>query len=77
MGIFSIFTGFIYNDIFSKGFVLAAPGWYNVYKAAELQTDAKTIPLSAFMEKGKTGSHGTYWFGVSPAWKVRIRLRHI
>lgn len=59
MGLFSMYTGFIYNDIFSKSMSLFKSGWEwsfpDDYKTG-MQLVAKRIP-------GKT-----YWFGLDWAW---------
>lgn len=53
MGIFAIYTGFIYNDIFSLGLTLAKSGWE--WPSGEGAVDAVT-----------TGA--IYPFGIDPAW---------
>lgn len=53
MGVFSMFTGLIYNDIFSKSMTLFESGW-------EWPRDQNGT-VSAIQ-------HGTYAFGLDPAW---------
>lgn len=53
MGIFAIFTGFIYNDIFSLGLTLAKSGWD--WPSGEGVVDA--------VNNGRV-----YPFGIDPAW---------
>lgn len=60
MGIFSMYTGFIYNDIFSKSMTLFKSGWE--YEFPENYDPTKSISLTA-----KKISH-TYAFGLDWAW---------
>lgn len=63
MGIFSMYTGFIYNDIFSKSMTIFKSGWawefpegYSYARDGAITLIAKKIP-------GKT-----YWMGLDWAW---------
>lgn len=63
MGIFSMYTGFIYNDIFSKSMTIFKSGWawefpegYSYVRDGPVTLIAKKIP-------GKT-----YWMGLDWAW---------
>ncbi|ORX91125.1 putative vacuolar-ATPase subunit [Basidiobolus meristosporus CBS 931.73] len=56
MGLFSIYTGFIYNDIFSRGMHLAPSSWEWPVPTAEKQP----------VEARYVG--GTYYFGLDHAW---------
>lgn len=53
MGLFSIFTGFVYNDIFSKGMHLFHTGW--------------TWPHGNGTIEAVRNGH-TYIFGIDPTW---------
>lgn len=66
MGIFSMYTGLIYNDIFSKSLNLFGSSWTNVYSDGTLQNHtALTLdPKTAY-------SQYPYPFGLDPAWQVR------
>ncbi|CAG7846815.1 V-type proton ATPase subunit a Short=V-ATPase a subunit; AltName: Full=Vacuolar ATPase 98 kDa subunit; AltName: Full=Vacuolar proton pump a subunit; AltName: Full=Vacuolar proton translocating ATPase subunit a [Serendipita indica DSM 11827] len=55
MGLFSIFTGFMYNDIFSKGMHLFHTGW--TWPHGEEDTMLVAVP----------NGH-TYPFGIDPTW---------
>ena len=52
MGVFSMFTGLIYNDIFSKSMTLWDSAW-------EWPHENGTVTAI---------QHGTYPFGLDPAW---------
>lgn len=66
MSLFSMFTGFIYNDWFSKPLRLMPSFWVNTYSPEEL-AGHETLALDP---AGKTMS--TYVFGVDPIWVVII-----
>ncbi|XP_075549552.1 V-type ATPase subunit a family protein Vha100-1 isoform X2 [Dermacentor variabilis] len=62
MGIFSVYTGLIYNDTFSKSFNVFGSSWF-VAKKADYHEQEQLDPVDNFM-----GS--PYPFGVDPAWQL-------
>ncbi|XP_053624657.1 V-type proton ATPase 116 kDa subunit a 1-like isoform X2 [Plodia interpunctella] len=64
LGIFSVITGFLYNDIFSKGFRLMDAYWINTKTKADIE-DNNHITLNAADPTGKFA----YLFGLDPIWK--------
>lgn len=66
MSIFSMYTGFIYNDIFSKSMNIFGSGWKIVYEYRNVSGTEKEFelnPTHAF--KGSP-----YIFGVDPIWQM-------
>lgn len=66
MGIFAIYTGFIYNDIFSKSFNIFGSSW-------TATIDNKTFPpgvhdMLLFPDRDYNGD--AYFFGMDPVWQV-------
>ena len=55
MGLFSMYTGLMYNDIFSKSLHIFRSGWSFA--------DAEGAPLEEGVETGHV-----YPFGLDPAW---------
>ncbi|CAH2240393.1 jg3801 [Pararge aegeria aegeria] len=65
MGIFSMYTGLIYNDMFSKSLNLFGSSWSNVYDEHTLNSS------SDFDLDPKVAYSGTpYPMGLDPAWQV-------
>ncbi|XP_055384766.1 V-type proton ATPase 116 kDa subunit a 1-like [Condylostylus longicornis] len=64
MGLFSIYTGLIYNDIFSKSVNIFGSTWRNVYNKSTVLTN-KDLVLDP-----KTTYNYTYPFGMDPAWQM-------
>ncbi|KAJ0183763.1 hypothetical protein K1T71_000186 [Dendrolimus kikuchii] len=64
LGLFSMYTGFIYNDIFGNTLLLKTPYWLNTFDRAQL---AKTefIEIDPYLETGTP-----YGFGIDPTWTV-------
>ncbi|XP_013184612.2 V-type proton ATPase 116 kDa subunit a 1 [Amyelois transitella] len=64
MGIFSIYTGLIYNDMFSKSLNLFGSSWRNVY-------DNKTLMENAVLQLDPVDAYSQtpYPFGLDPAWQ--------
>jgi V-type H+-transporting ATPase subunit a len=58
MGVFAVFTGFIYNDIFSKTLHIFSSGW----DFPEAHDNATAVTGVA--------NGGVYTFGLDPAWNV-------
>ncbi|XP_015782612.1 V-type proton ATPase 116 kDa subunit a [Tetranychus urticae] len=65
MGIFSIYTGLIYNDIFSKSFNFFGSSWF-ASPIAKGGIYEKSMQLDP--QKEYTGI--PYWFGMDPIWQV-------
>lgn len=63
MGLFSIYTGFIYNDIFSLSFNLFKSGWKWEFPARQVFLNHDSLLLIA-----KKVQNYTYPFGIDPTW---------
>lgn len=72
MGIFSIYTGLIYNDMFSKSFNIFGSKWRNVY-------DNKTLKDHKMLELDPAVAYDgdPYPFGMDPVWQVLNNLYYI
>lgn len=69
MGIFSLYTGFVYNDIFSKSMNLFGSSWFNDFNTSTVLT---TSDLEFDPGQHYTGT--PYFIGLDPAWQVRLLL---
>lgn len=71
MGCFSIYTGFIYNDAFSKSLNLFGSAWHNPYNRTALLIMAKETPEKPlFLNPDDSYHGGPYPIGVDPAWNL-------
>ncbi|KAJ1362356.1 hypothetical protein KIN20_021881 [Parelaphostrongylus tenuis] len=79
MGLFSIYTGALYNDAFAKSFNIFGSSWVNPYNRSEI--DSWIQPESEMQEQQLTTVildpavaymkyRGPYPFGVDPIWNV-------
>lgn len=64
MGLFTLYTGFLYNVFFSKSIVLVQPYWKNTYEQQEVE-GSEYITLNPVFE-----TNPPYIFGVDPIWAV-------
>lgn len=64
MGCFSMYTGFIYNDIFSKSLNIFGSGWSINYNESTVM-GSKTLQLDPKTDFGRT-----YPIGMDPVWQV-------
>lgn len=69
MGLFSMYTGLIYNDMFSKSFNIFGSSWINVYDNDTLR-DHKMLELDPKYAYTDT----PYPFGMDPVWQVKSIL---
>lgn len=65
MGLFSVYTGFIYNDVLSRGTNIFGSSWRNPYNESTLQENDE-LELNPF--EAYTGT--PYFMGIDPAWMV-------
>lgn len=67
MGIFTLYTGFLYNVFFSKSIILTTPYWKNTF-------DRETIENNHYIELNPVfETNPPYIFGVDPVWAVIFR----
>ncbi|XP_034830148.1 V-type proton ATPase 116 kDa subunit a 1 isoform X4 [Maniola hyperantus] len=66
MGLFSMYTGFIYNDIFSKSLNIFGSAWRNNYDEGTLRT-TKDLQLNP---DSKDYLQSPYPFGIDPVWQL-------
>lgn len=64
MGVFSMYTGLIYNDIFSKSLNLFGSGWSINYNTSTVM-DNKALQLDPRYDFGRT-----YPLGMDPVWQI-------
>lgn len=71
MGIFSLYTGAIYNDLFSKSANVFGSGWVNPY-AIENLTKIHNHRASLQLDPATAFKHdeGPYKFGLDPVWNM-------
>lgn len=65
MGLFSMYTGAIYNDIFSKSVNVFSPGWKVQYNTSTIMTN-KDLQLNPTYD----ATPSPYAFGVDPIWQL-------
>nr|CDS28952.1 V type proton ATPase 116 kDa subunit a [Hymenolepis microstoma] len=70
MGLFSIYTGFIYNDIFSKATNIFGSSWYPLNNPTDAPLNATS---HAEDEYGMFAGY-PYPFGIDPVWQVSQNL---
>ncbi|XP_061377603.1 V-type proton ATPase 116 kDa subunit a 1 [Danaus plexippus] len=65
MGCFSMYTGLVYNDIFSKSMNIFGSAWFNPYDNQTLERfEAFTLdPKASYVDK-------PYFFGIDPIWQT-------
>uniref|UniRef100_A0A0N5CDC0 V-type proton ATPase subunit a n=1 Tax=Strongyloides papillosus TaxID=174720 RepID=A0A0N5CDC0_STREA len=72
MGCFSIYTGLIYNDFYSKSINIFGSSWKNPYNHTIIMsrllddTESLTLPV----EQAYDRDNGPYPFGVDPVWNL-------
>ncbi|KAG7318122.1 hypothetical protein KOW79_017877 [Hemibagrus wyckioides] len=73
MGVFSVYTGFIYNDCFSKSLNLFGSGWSVKAMFDQKQWQNNTLRSNSFLtlDPNVTGVfNGPYPFGIDPIWNL-------
>ncbi|KAK6101351.1 V-type ATPase subunit family protein [Brugia pahangi] len=69
MGCFSVYTGFIYNDAYSKSFNLFGSSWRNIYADLSKYESEKELMLTPQWAYYNL-SIGPYPIGVDPIWNL-------
>jgi len=75
MGIFSIYTGLIYNDIFSKSLNIFGSSWQVTMSFNEIRHEKSVMidPAARGANASIKGYYGSpYPFGVDPVWQIAI-----
>ena len=73
MGVFSIYTGLIYNDIFSKAANIFGSSWYPLFDNITLDRgEALQLNPVKHTDTNPTGMFAgfPYPFGIDPVWQV-------
>ncbi|CAI5666787.1 unnamed protein product [Oreochromis niloticus] len=75
MGLFSIYTGLIYNDCFSKSLNIFGSGWSVKAMFTHNQWTNKTLQTNALLTLDPNVSgvfNGPYPFGIDPIWNLAV-----
>lgn len=64
MGLFSCYTGFIYNDVFSKSMNLFGSNWVNNYNTSTV------LANPSLQMPPRTSAKGVYPLGLDPIWQL-------
>lgn len=67
MGLFSCYTGFIYNDVFSKSMNIFGSSWQITYNTSTVMENTE-LQLNPASDDLKTDS--VYFMGLDPAWQL-------
>ncbi|CAH8564547.1 unnamed protein product [Dicrocoelium dendriticum] len=72
MGIFSIYTGLIYNDVFSRSLNIFGSSWYPTYDNATLvrNSELQLEPGTVNQTTDKMYAGYPYPFGLDPIWQM-------
>ncbi|GAA37779.2 V-type proton ATPase 116 kDa subunit a isoform 1 [Clonorchis sinensis] len=72
MGIFSIYTGLIYNDVFSRSLNIFGSSWYPTYDQATLTKHdfLQLNPLTVNQTTDRMFAGYPYPFGLDPVWQL-------
>jgi V-type H+-transporting ATPase subunit a len=71
MGLFSIYTGLIYNDCFSKSFNLFGSSFLNPFSDSQLAKMMRDNPeQSVMLIPERQDLSSPYPFGVDPVWNL-------
>merc|ERR1719225_94605 len=72
MGFFSIYTGLIYNDIFSKSFNIFGSHWAFREEIFDNETQSINLGKTIMLDPGNSSQYkrDPYVFGVDPAWQA-------
>jgi len=69
MGLFSMYTGFIYNDIFSKSINLFGSHWHTNYNESTVMSN-KDLQINPSLSSDY--DQVPYPVGLDPVWQVNI-----
>jgi len=69
MGLFSMYTGFIYNDIFSKSLNLFGSHWHTNYNVSTVMSN-KDLQINPSLSSDY--DQVPYPVGLDPVWQVNI-----
>ncbi|KAM9794082.1 V-type proton ATPase 116 kDa subunit a 2 isoform 2-T2 [Syngnathus typhle] len=75
MGLFSVYTGFIYNDCFSKSLNIFGSGWSVKAMFTSQQWTNKTLQTNTLLTLDPNVSGvftGPYPFGIDPIWSMAV-----
>lgn len=73
MGLFSMYTGLIYNDVFSKSLNIFGSHWHTFYNTSTIMSN-KNLQLN--VSSSDFYDQIPYPVGLDPVWQVRIFVYH-
>lgn len=70
MGCFSMYTGLVYNDIFSKSMNIFGSSWRIPYDNHTMEGNAALT-----LDPRDSYNNTPYFIGIDPIWQVRFRIQ--
>lgn len=71
MGLFSMYTGFIYNDLFSKSINLFGSHWHTNYNVSTVMSN-KNLQINPSLSSDY--DQVPYPVGLDPVWQVQMHI---